>query len=222
MPPSSSLPVVVALAGASGSAYAVRLLQVLLQRGYSVEVIASRAARQVMLQETGIALPETSASESIWKEFLSSVFSTDVCGDWGFDVVRPDELTGKLTVHGLTDFSAGIASGSFRTAGMVVCPCSGGTLAAIAHGLSSNLIHRCADVHLKERRRLLLVPRETPLNLTAIRNMQRATEAGAIIAPASPGFYHQPKRIAELVDFVVARICDLLDVDQSLSHRWSE
>jgi 4-hydroxy-3-polyprenylbenzoate decarboxylase len=117
---------------------------------------------------------------------------------------------------------APIASGSFLTDGMVVCPCSGGTLAAIAHSMGTNLIHRAAEVHLKERRKLILVPRETPLSLPQLDNMKRATEAGAVVLPASPGFYHGPKSIDDLVDFVVARICDQLGVEQSLMRRWGE
>jgi flavin prenyltransferase len=117
---------------------------------------------------------------------------------------------------------APIASGSFLTGGMVVCPCSGGTLAAISHAMGTNLIHRAAEVHLKERRKLILVPRETPLSLPQLDNMKRATEAGAIVLPASPGFYHGAKSIGDLVDFVVARICDQLGVEHSLIRRWGE
>lgn len=218
---SSPYPVVVALTGASGSAYAIRLLQVLLADGRDVELVSSDAARQVMLQETGAVLPDAASTESDWKTFLATVLTGEVCADWGCPELAEADLCGRLTVHSLKNYAAGIASGSFRTAGMVVCPCSGGTLGAIAGGLSNNLVHRCAEVHLKERRPLLLVTRETPLSLTAIRNMQLVTEAGAIIVPASPGLYHGPKRIGELVDFVVARICDLLHVDQTISHRWT-
>ncbi|GIT30877.1 MAG: hypothetical protein Ct9H300mP1_29230 [Planctomycetaceae bacterium] len=110
--------------------------------------------------------------------------------------------------------------GSFLTAGMAICPCSMGTLAAIAGGNSGNLIHRAADVHLKERRRLVLVPRETPLGSIGIENMRSVATAGAVILPASPGFYHQPKTIADLVDFVVGRICDQLGVEVELTRRW--
>jgi 4-hydroxy-3-polyprenylbenzoate decarboxylase len=115
-----------------------------------------------------------------------------------------------------------VASGSFRTDGMAVCPCSCATLGAIVHGTSVNLIHRAAEVHLKERRRLVLVPRETPLSVLHLENMRRAAEAGAVLLPAMPGFYHRPQTIAELVDFIVGRICDQLGVDHSLSRRWGE
>jgi flavin prenyltransferase len=115
-----------------------------------------------------------------------------------------------------------IASGSFLTAGMVICPCSGSTLAAISHSMGTNLIHRAAEVHLKERRKLILVPRETPLSLPQIDNMRKATEAGAVVLPASPGFYHGPKSIDDLVNFVVGRICDQLGVEKELIRRWGE
>jgi 4-hydroxy-3-polyprenylbenzoate decarboxylase len=129
---------------------------------------------------------------------------------------------GKLHYHHHQDFMAPMASGSFLTAGMVICPCSGSTLSAVAIGGSNNLIHRAAEVHLKERRKLVLVPRETPLSLAHIDNMRRVTEAGAIVLPASPGWYQDVQSIQDLVDFVVARICDQLGVEQALAKRWGE
>ena len=127
---------------------------------------------------------------------------------------------GTIHYYHYQDLMAPIASGSFLTAGMVICPCSGSTLGAIVHGTGENLIHRAAGVHLKERRKLILVPRETPLSLIQLENMKRAAEAGAVVLPAMPGFYHGAKTIRDLVDFVVARICDQLGVDQSLMRRW--
>ena len=118
--------------------------------------------------------------------------------------------------------TASIASGSFLTDGMVICPCSGGTLSAIVHGASANLIHRAAEVHLKERRKLILVPRETPLSLMQLENLKRAAEAGAVILPAMPGFYHGARTIRDLIDFVVARICDQLGIPNALISRWGE
>lgn len=115
---------------------------------------------------------------------------------------------------------APIASGSFLTAGMVICPCSGSTLSAVAHSMGENLIHRAAEVHLKERRKLVVVPRETPLSLPQLKNMQAIHEAGAVVLPASPGFYHGAKTVADLVDFVVSRICDQLGVANTLMRRW--
>jgi len=120
------------------------------------------------------------------------------------------------------DFQAGIASGSFLTAGMIVCPCSMGTVAAIAHGVSENLIHRAADVHLKERRKLILVPRETPLGLIQLRNLTAVAEAGAVVLPAMPAFYTLPKTVNDMIDFVVGRVCDQLGVEHGLLKRWGQ
>jgi 4-hydroxy-3-polyprenylbenzoate decarboxylase len=128
----------------------------------------------------------------------------------------------RLHYHHYRDFRAGIASGSFLTSGMVVCPCSMGTLAAIAHGISENLIHRAADVHLKERRKLVLVPRETPLGLIPLRNMVTVTEAGAVVLPAMPAFYTHPQGVEDMVDFVVGRVCDQLGIEEKLVKRWGE
>jgi 4-hydroxy-3-polyprenylbenzoate decarboxylase len=124
--------------------------------------------------------------------------------------------------HHHLDFSAGIASGSFLTGGMVVCPCSMGTLGSLAAGMSSNLIQRAADVHLKERRKLILVPRETPLSSIQLENMRRLADAGAVILPAMPAFYHEPRTIHDMVDFVVGRICDQLGIEHNLFQRWGE
>src|SRR5262249_20705611 len=116
----------------------------------------------------------------------------------------------------------GIASGSFLTGGMVICPCSMGTVAAVAHGLSQNLIHRAADVHLKERRKLILVPRETPLGIVQLRNLTLCAEAGAVVLPASPAFYPRPRSVEDMVDFVIGRVCDQLGVEHGLFRRWGE
>ena len=129
---------------------------------------------------------------------------------------------GKVVYHHHADFSAAIASGSFLTGGMVVSPCSMSTLAAIAHGITTNLITRAADVHLKERRQLILVPRETPLSLIHLENMLRVTRAGAVVLPAMPGWYHRPRSLDDLVQFVVARICDQLGVENALIPRWGD
>lgn len=133
----------------------------------------------------------------------------------GFDYSR-------LRYYHFRDFQAGIASGSFLTGAMVICPCSMGTLAAIAHGISENLIHRAADVHLKEKRKLVLVPRKTPLGLIQLRNMVLVAEAGAVVLPAMPAFYNKPATIAEMVDFVVGRICDQIGVEHQLLKRWGD
>lgn len=190
---------VVAMTGASGSPYGVRLLDILLRAGRTVHLVISPAATQVMERELGV--------------------SVDVAR---FDprLLLKDTDVSKLHYHQYRDFSAGIASGSFRTAGMAVCPCSMGTVAAIAHGTSENLIHRAADVHLKERRKLIVVPRETPLGLIQLRNLVALAEAGAIVLPAMPAFYTLPKSVDDMVDFVVGRVCDQLGVEHRLFPRW--
>jgi 4-hydroxy-3-polyprenylbenzoate decarboxylase len=127
---------------------------------------------------------------------------------------------GEMVYHHFENLMAPIASGSFLTDGMVICPCSGSTLGAVVHGTGENLIQRAASVHLKERRKLVLVPRETPLSMIHLDNMRRAVEAGAVVLPAMPGFYHGVEAIGDLVDFVVARICDQLGVENTLMHRW--
>ena len=198
-------PIVLAMTGASGSAYGRRLLSVLLQAGRTVHLVMSQAAAQVMQVEEGVTV---NLNDFDPRSLLDET-TLAANGD-------------RLHWHGLNDFSAGIASGSFRTAGMVVCPCSMGTLGAFAAGLSSNLIHRAADVHLKERRKLILVPRETPLSTIQLGNLHKLSQAGAVILPAMPGFYHQPESVSDLIDFVVARICDQLDVEHDLARRWSE
>ena len=191
---------VLAITGASGSIYGTRLLETLLAAGRRVHLTISPAGAQVLAHELDRRVS------------LENFDPADLLGD--------EPSAGELVYHHHGDFTAGIASGSFLTAGMAICPCSMGTLAAIAGGNSGNLIHRAADVHLKERRRLVLVPRETPLGSIGIENMRSVATAGAVILPASPGFYHQPKTIADLVDFVVGRICDQLGGEVELTRRW--
>jgi 4-hydroxy-3-polyprenylbenzoate decarboxylase len=180
----------------------VRLLEVLLAAGRTVHLTLSPAAAEVMEHEMGR------------KVSLDHFHAADLLGE------RSSQ--GQLHYHHYRDFRAGIASGSFLTAGMAICPCSMGTAAAVAHGLSQNLIHRAADVHLKERRRLILVPRETPLGVVQLRNLLLCAEAGAVVLPAMPAFYVQPRTLQDAIDFVVGRICDQLGVDHPLLHRWGE
>ncbi|MFN9717907.1 MAG: UbiX family flavin prenyltransferase [Planctomycetota bacterium] len=217
--------VVVAITGASGSIYAVRLISALLSADVSVHLVVSGAARQVLQRELDAEFPSIGASEGDWRAMLTDVLTGRIGTLWGF-ADRADATIrttcGQLRVHGLSDYSAGIASGSFLTKGMVICPCSMGTLSAIASGASTNLIHRAADVHLKERRPLVLVPRETPLNVIQLENMTRVSQAGATVMPSMPGFYHQPQTVADLVDFIVARVCDHLHVPMQLMQRWGE
>lgn len=202
----ATLPIVLAITGASGSPYAVRLLEVLLAAGRHVHLSISAAGRAVFLQEVGRPLDLDRPDPAI------------LLGD-AFAGLPPGALD-RLHVWHHRDLMAPIASGSFLTSGMVICPCSGGTLGAVAHSLGGNLIHRAAEVHLKERRKLVVVPRETPLSLPQMKNMVAIHEAGAVVLPASPGFYAGARSIADLVDFLVARICDQLGVDNDLVHRW--
>jgi 4-hydroxy-3-polyprenylbenzoate decarboxylase len=210
--------VVVAITGASGSIYAVRLISVLLAANRTVHLVTSGAAGQVMRRELESDFPAVSAGEVAWRAAIEKIQQSPIALKWGFDTKH----AATLKVHGIGDYSAGIASGSFLTAGMVICPCSMGTLSAIATGASTNLIHRAADVHLKERRPLVLVPRETPLSVIQLENMTRVSQAGATVLPSMPGFYHQPQSVADLVDFVVARICDHLHVPHKLMQRWGD
>jgi 4-hydroxy-3-polyprenylbenzoate decarboxylase len=189
---------VLAMTGASGAPYAVRLLRTLCGLGRTVHLTLSPSAAQVLRQEMGLSIA--------LKRFDPLSF-----GELG---------PGKVVYHHHEDFSAGIASGSFRTAGMVIAPCSMSTLGAIAHGVTSNLITRAADVHLKERRKLILVPRETPLSLVHLENMLQVTRAGAVVLPAMPGWYHCPRQLDDLVQFIVSRICDQLGIENELIRRW--
>jgi 4-hydroxy-3-polyprenylbenzoate decarboxylase len=196
---------VLAFTGASGAAYGVRLLEVLLRAGRTVHLSISPAAVQVIAQE----LDRTVRLDRF---DLRDLLGNDL----------PDVPADRLQYHPYTNFQAGIASGSFLTGGMVICPCSMGTVAAIAHGLSQNLIHRAADVHLKEKRKLILVPRETPLHLIQLRNLTACAEAGAVVLPAMPAFYTRPQSLDDAVAFIVGRICDQLGVQHDLLTRWGE
>jgi 4-hydroxy-3-polyprenylbenzoate decarboxylase len=198
-PANSHRPLVLAFTGASGAPYGARLLVALCRAGRKVHFTFSESAAIVLRQEMGLTL-------SVKKPDLS------VFGDLG---------TGEVVYHHPLDMSASIASGSFQTDGMVICPCSMSTLSAVAHGLTENLITRAADVHLKERRRLILVPRETPLSLIHLEAMTAVTRAGAVVLPAMPGWYHRPHTPLDLIDFVVARVCDQLQVECDFAQRWS-
>ena len=192
----TAFPIVLALTGASGAPYGVRLLEVLAGRGEPVWLITSSHGMRLLRDECGIGSLDA--------------LRTATGGDWSSVTHFPDDDRGALP-----------ASGSRRTRGMVICPCSMGTVAAIAAGTSRSLVERAADVTLKERRRLLLVPRETPVSLVHLRNLVAVTEAGAVVLPAAPGFYHRPTRVAELVDFIVQRILDQLGLDIEIAARWA-
>jgi 4-hydroxy-3-polyprenylbenzoate decarboxylase len=195
----AALPVVVAITGASGAPYAVRLLAALAAAGRDVWLIVSSHGWRLLDTESGVAS-------------LAALRERVGAAAWDAHV----------TVFDDGDRGARPASGSARHAGMVICPCSMGTVASIAAGTSRSLVERAADVALKERRPLVLVPRETPLSVVHLENMLRVTRAGAVVLPAAPGFYHRPTTIAELVDFVVARVLDHLGVEHTVGRRWGE
>ncbi len=196
--------VILAMTGASGAPYGLRLLQCLLQAGRHVYLMISPAAQVVINTETDCRLPATTAD-------IASFFSQRYGSD-----------PGLLQVFSKDQWMAPVASGSHRAWAMVVCPCSSGSVAAIAGGSSDNLIERAADVMLKEQRKLILVPRETPLSVIHLENMLRLARMNAVILPANPGFYQQPRSVDALVDFIVARILDHLEVDHALQARWGE
>ena len=193
--------VIVAVTGASGGLYALRLLRALLAGGHRVSVVLSGFGRYVLREETGLG-----AGDDL-QDRLAELYGDEV-------------MKGDLTEYKIGDLAAAIASGSVHTDGMVVIPCSMKTLSAIAHGASSSLIERAADVTLKENRPLVLVPRETPLNLIHLRNLLTAAEAGARIVPAMPAFYQKPSTFDDLADFIAGRVLNLLGMDQGLFSPW--
>jgi 4-hydroxy-3-polyprenylbenzoate decarboxylase len=200
-------PLCLGITGASGAIYATRLLEVLLAAGRDVHLSISPSGADVIRQE------------------LNRSIDVD---DFQLAALLPDAArgsdssgrVGRVNYCHWQNFMAPMASGSSLTAGMVICPCSGTTLSAVTAGAAGNLIQRAAEVHLKERRKLILVTRETPVSLTHIDNMRRATKAGAVILPASPGWYHGVSTIDDLVNFIVARICDQLSIEHALTKRW--
>ena len=192
-----------AMTGASGAPNGIRLLEVLVSAGRTVHFVMSPAAVQVLAAETDRVVR------------LDHFELGDLLG-----AAARQAASGQVIYHDYRDFATGIASGSFLTAGMAICPCSMGTVAAIAHGLSQNLIHRAADVHLKEGRKLVLVPRETPLHLVQLRNLTICAETGAVVLPAMPAFYTRPRTLDDAVNFIVGRVCDQLGVEHHLLTRW--
>ena len=215
-------PYILGITGASGAIYSVRLLEVLLRTGCEVHLSISESGRAVLKQELDIEVDlkkfdPLSLVTPLHAEGLEGKLLQDVCRS------LPEVLSnaaGRLHYHHSQDFMAPIASGSFLSGGMVICPCSGTTLSAIAHAAASNLIQRAAEVQLKERRKLIVVPRETPLSSLQLENMHRLSQAGVVVLPASPGWYHGVRSLADLVDFVVARICDQLEVEHKMIRRW--
>ncbi len=193
-------PFVLAMTGASGVIYGQRLLEVLLDTDIDVHLTISDSGRLVLQHELGLKID---------------------LDNFALDQILPNYSGDRqVAYHHYKDFVTPIASGSHKTSAMVVCPCSGSTMSGIANATSQNLIQRAADVHLKERRPLILVPRETPLSLIQIDNLRATCAAGATILPASPGFYHGYQTVDDLVDFVVARILDHVDIEHNLMKRW--
>lgn len=194
--------ITLAITGASGSAYALRLLECLVAANYQVFVLCSSAARIVFDTEVGLKIP---GSPSAVSEFFTKKFNA-----------KPEQII----VFGKEQWFSPVASGSAAPKTMVVCPCSTGTLAAISQGMSDNLIERAADVVIKERGQLILVPRETPFSTIHLQNMLSLSQIGVTIMPAAPGFYHQPQSINDLIDFMVGRLLDHLNIEQTIMPRW--
>lgn len=197
-------PVTVALTGASGAQYGLRLIDCLVAARHQVLVLISKAAQMVIATETDVSLPSN-------PERLSEALRD-----------RSGAAPGQIRCFGREDWMAPVASGSGAPSAMVICPCSTGTLSAVATGASNNLIERAADVALKERRQLILVPRETPFSAIHLEHMLTLTRMGAVILPAAPGFYHRPQTLDDMIDFIVARILNQLGIAHALMPRWGE
>lgn len=192
-------PIVVAITGASGVIYGKRLLEVLIDKNFEIHLSISESGQKVLEHELGLNID---------------------LHDFDLSRLVPNADDAQLHYHFYKDFMTPIASGSSQTSAMVICPCSGSTLSGIAAAQGGNLIQRAAEVHLKEKRPLILVPRETPLSLMQIRNLEAVATAGATVMPASPGFYHGYETVDHLVDFIVARILDHLGIEHDLIRRW--
>jgi 4-hydroxy-3-polyprenylbenzoate decarboxylase len=186
--------IIVGLTGASGSIYGLRLIEELTKKEFKIHVVATKTAEKVITYETGYVL----------KDFITDL----------------DKRNGNLVLENVDNFFASVASGSYPSTGMIIAPCSMGTLAQIANGISSNLLIRAADVCLKERRPLILLARETPLNHINLENMLKLTQAGGMIFPASPGFYSKPETLDDLVNFMVGKVLDSLNIENDLFKKW--
>ena len=213
-------PIVVAITGASGAVYATRLLQHLIAAAdREIHLTISPSGGAVITQETGLAVnlgrPDLETLVHVRPNYLPP--REDAVASRAAEVG-----VGNVRYHHYQDYMTPIASGSFLTGGMVVCPCSGSTLSGIARAAASNLIQRAAEVHLKEHRKLVLVPRETPISVLQLENMHRVAAAGAVMLPAMPGWYHGVRDLHDMVDFVVGRILDQFGVDNTAIERWEE
>ncbi len=195
-------PYVVGITGASGAVYGIRFVQVLAELGHEVALVVSDAARLVIQEELGVSLTNLTDKNS-----FSAFFET--------------QTLERITLYSNRDFTAPIASGSYPTQGMVIIPCSSGTLGHLASGAVTHLIHRAAECHLKEGRRLVVVPRETPLSVIQLENLLKLAQAGAKVLPASPAFYSGAEKIQDLVDFIVGKVLDLLEISHAVYPRWT-
>lgn len=219
VPESRRKRIVVAITGASGAPYAVALLQALRLSDVEVHLTISRSGIAVIEQELGLRI-------DVRRPDLDALITC--VPPWShepaFELDSPLGHTGddRFVFHQFDDYMTPIASGSFITDAMVICPCSGSTLSGVARASASNLIQRAAEVHLKEHRKLVLVPRETPMSVLQIENMHRLAQAGAVLLPAMPGWYHGVQKLEDLVDFIVARILDQIGVENRLMRRWKE
>lgn len=185
---------IVGITGASGSIYGIRLIEELLKSGNEVHIIITDSGKQVLNYETD--------------------YTVDLL------IKHLEEFGSNIKIHDIDNLFAATASGSFKTDGMIILPCSMSTVGEIANGMSKNLLGRSADVCLKERRKLIVVPRETPFNTIHLKNMLSLTEAGAVILPAMPGFYHKPETIEDMIDFVVGKVMDTLGIENNLFKKW--
>lgn len=214
-------PLVLAITGASGAIYSVRLLQCLLASGHHVHLTISPSGAAVVKQELQVELKEFSCDEA--RQFIDAgIQPTNEVNGRILHSAHQAIRDGFLHTHHYQDYFTPIASGSYLTQAMIICPCSGGTLSGIVRSNSGNLIERAAEVHLKERRKLIVVPRETPLSTFQLENMVRASQAGIVVLPAAPGWYHGAQCLSDLVDFVVARILDQLGINHSLMMPWQQ
>lgn len=211
--------IVLAITGASGAPYAVRLLQVLARRELEIHLAISPSGAAVIRQELGLSIDVRGPDLTPLLQYRPPWVSDSP------PAPSPREESGRRATfhcHAYDDYLTPIASGSFQTDAMVVCPCSGSTLSGIARAAASNLIQRAAEVHLKEHRKLVLVPRETPLSVLQLENLHRVAQAGAVVLPAMPGWYHGVESLDSIVDFVVSRILDQIGIDNALIGRWGE
>jgi len=218
MSPDQKLPIVLAITGASGAAYAARLLQQLALADERVHLLISPSGAAVVAQELGVELGPTRDNV---QALLRYCWPSKTEHQWNaLSDIQVQQAGRMISYHDYRNYFTPIASGSFLTKAMIICPCSGATLSGVVHASGNNLIQRAADVHLKEHRKLVLVPRETPLSVFQLENMTRAAQAGAVVMPAMPGWYHGVETPVDLIDFVVARILDHLQIPHKLIRRW--